>query len=103
MSDILHFTYLYPLESPESILDLMTDVAHDYVSKFTRLLRLGTDRELMSLSAGFPVCLSSLLLNNCQIVYTYVQHVFLFTGPLGESHVRNGNGKHKKSSDFLYR
>ncbi|CAG0890789.1 unnamed protein product [Darwinula stevensoni] len=41
-------------ESPESILDLMTDVAHDYLSKFTRLLRLSTDRELMSLSAGFP-------------------------------------------------
>lgn len=44
------------IDTCQYVLDTLTDVAEEYIQKFTRLLRIAVDQENMSGPAGFPVC-----------------------------------------------
>jgi hypothetical protein len=43
------------LDTCQYVLDTLTDVAEEYIQKFTRLLRIAVDQESMSGPTGFPV------------------------------------------------
>ena len=47
----------------ESILDIMTDVTHEYFEQITKLLRTAVDNEAMRGSTGFPVSIQNGLIH----------------------------------------
>jgi len=47
---------LLSIDTCQYVLDTLTDVAEEYIQKFTRLLRIAVDQESMSGPTGFPVC-----------------------------------------------
>jgi hypothetical protein len=44
------------IDTRQYVLDTLTDVAEEYIQKFTRLLRIAIDQESMSGPTGFSVC-----------------------------------------------
>jgi hypothetical protein len=43
------------IDTCQYVLDTVTDVAEEYIQKFTHLLRIAVDQESMSGPTGFPV------------------------------------------------
>lgn len=47
------------IDTCQYVLDTLTDVAEEYIQKFTHLLRIAVDQENMSGPTGFPVCIQA--------------------------------------------
>lgn len=55
----------------ESILETLTDVTHEYLLQFTKLMRHARDEEAMRGTTGFPVC----ILASYEVIQTCIVHL----------------------------
>lgn len=66
------------IDTCQYVLDTLTDVAEEYIQKFTRLLRIAVDQESMSGPTGFPVCTQAQSVG--LLVHKFLFCIFMFTG-----------------------
>lgn len=66
------------IDTCQYVLDTLTDVAEEYIQKFTRLLRIAVDQESMSGPTGFPVCIQAQSVG--LLVHKFLFWIFMFIG-----------------------